>query len=345
MAQKQQTTSDGCLWIFMTMVLTVVCFGFIKVITGITNIVALLIAVVVAILLISKLLGRPSLKALLRNGIVIFLIFFGLQIMGGIMLNLLKSFELENDTFSTEEIVTNDIILEQNDTIPVFKSSRIWKDNYGNNYTGDLTVRERDYTKLNNYINNFIPTSGGNFWGNLYHFIDKKDTPSLDLVIDTFTKINNEKKLNQMEFAEMVVSCIQDIPYSFVFQDACLPPEYYDDDIKTILERCPECCIGNVAYGIQNPVSFIQNLKGDCDTRTVLIYSILKYFNYDVAILNSDFYRHSIIGIQLPTTGLHKIYNGKKYAVWETTAKYFRVGDLPATFNDITHWNVVLTSK
>tara|TARA_R110002072_G_scaffold85225_3_gene193099 strand:- start:63388 stop:64425 length:1038 start_codon:yes stop_codon:yes gene_type:complete len=345
MTQKQQTTSDGCLWIFITMVITVVSFGFIKILTGVSDLFAIAIALVIAIILTSKMLGRPSLRSLLRNVLVIFVLVIGIKTAGNFLINLLKTFEFEHSTFTSEEIVTNDYILERNDTIPVFKSSRFWKDNYGNSYTGDLAVRERDFTSLRNHINNYVPPAGGNFWGNLYRYMDKKDTPSLDLVIETFKKINEEKQLDQMEFAEMVVSCIQDIPYSFVFQEKCLPASYYEDEIKTILEKCPECCIGNVAYGVQNPVSFIQNLKGDCDTRTVLIYSILKYFNYDVAILNSDFYRHSIIGIHLPASGLNKIYNGKKYILWETTAKYFKAGDLPATFNDVTYWNVVLTSK
>ena len=148
-----------------------------------------------------------------------------------------------------------------------------------------------------------------------------------------------------MEFAEMLISCIQDIPYSFVFQDECRPPEQYEESIRELLEECPECCIGNKAFGLQTPVGFIQNLKGDCDTRTVLIYSLLKYFGYDVAILNSDFYRHSIIGLNIPAKGTYKTFGGKKYMVWETTAKYFTIGQLPTNFSDITHWNVVLTSK
>ena len=161
----------------------------------------------------------------------------------------------------------------------------------------------------------------------------------------TFSEINKEKQLSQMEFAEMVVTCVQDIPYSFVFQEACLPANNYEDSIKDILQKCPECCIGNIAYGIQNPVSFISNLKGDCDTRTVLVYSILKHFDYDVAILNSEFYKHSILGLNIPSSGKVKLYRGKKYALWETTAKYFSAGVLPSNFDDIRHWNVVLTSK
>ena len=50
----------------------------------------------------------------------------------------------------------------------------------------------------------------------------------------------------------------------------------------------PRMLYATIPYGIQNP-GFLQNLKGGCDTRTNPIYSVLKYFNYDVAILNSDF--------------------------------------------------------
>ncbi|WP_232729108.1 hypothetical protein [Ulvibacter sp. MAR_2010_11] len=248
-------------------------------------------------------------------------------------------------TFTTEDVVEETIYVEGLDTIPVFSSQRNWKDNYGNDYSGSLTIRERDFFNLKDHIKRYAPPKGGNFWGSLYDYIDRTDTPSLDLVLSTFAAINAEKQLNQMEFAEMVVSCIQDIPYSFVFENQCYPASYYEDSIKKILQKCPECCIGNVLYGIQNPVSFLHNLKGDCDTRTVLIYSILKHFNYDVAIVNSDFYRHSVIGINLPASGLTKIHNGKKYILWETTAKFFEVGYLSPGWDDVNYWDVVLTSK
>lgn len=58
----------------------------------------------------------------------------------------------------------------------------------------------------------------------------------------------------------------------------------------------------------------------------VLIYFILKYFNYDVVILNSMFYRYFIIGINIFVMGLFKIYYGKKYVVWEIIVKYYIVG-------------------
>ena len=126
--------------------------------------------------------------------------------------------------------------IEEEDTVSVFTSHRIWRDNYGNNFTADLSVREQDFDRLHNHIDTYKPSRGGNFWGKLYDYIDRTDTPSLDLVMEAFEQIHEEKMLNQMEFAEMVVSCIQDIPYSFVFQGECLEAENYEDSIRRILD-------------------------------------------------------------------------------------------------------------
>lgn len=337
--------NNGCLWIFIFGLLSFFGWIFITTLLNINPYIAAIVAMLFAAFLTSKWLGKPSIKSLVINIGIIFLLITGLRFISSLFLNTMTTIT-EEKAFKKEEGVSISTMIENQDTVDVYSSHRIWKDNYGNNYTGDLIVRDSDFKRLNGRHGNWTYREGtGNFWGNLYDHLDQTNTPSLDLVINTFQTIHDEKKLNQMEFAEMVVTCIQDIPYSFIFQEACLPAENYETSIRRILEDCPECCMGNVSYGIQNPVSFLQNLKGDCDTRTVIIYSILKYFNYDVAILNSDFYRHSIMGINLPTTGIHKRHYGKKYVVWETTAKYYEAGKLPPNFKDITHWNVILTSK
>ena len=339
------TNSDGCLWVFITIVATVIGFGIIKIASGLQDIPALIAAITLAIFSAIKLIGKPSIRMLVRQSLFIFVFFFGIKFIGGIFLNMFKTVTTERTGFSEEETVTNAILIEENDTIPIYTNMRTWRDNFGNSFNGSLSVRQRDYLDLKHATRNYQPISKQNFWGGLYAYIDKTDAPKLDLVMATFSKINKAKRLNQMEFAEMVVSCIQDIPYSFVFQEACLPAKNYEDSIKDVLEDCPECCIGNILYGVQNPISFIKNLKGDCDTRTVLIYSILKHFGYDVAIVNSDFYRHSILGLNIPGNGKTKRYRGKKYILWETTAKYYSAGVLPSNFNDTKQWNVVLTSK
>ncbi len=62
-------------------------------------------------------------------------------------------------------------------------------------------------------------------------------------------------------------------------------------------------------------------------------------------IANSDFYRHSILGLNIAATGKQKKHRGKTYTLWETTSKYFKIGTLSPSQDDITHWNIVLTNK
>ena len=340
---KPKKDTNGCLQFFILSILSGLAFIIIYVAFSFSAKTSMFIALIASILFLKLFLGKTTLKNLIKSGLGIYIIFYGFVFIANLFLSVLRPNTEEKISFNKEEETTKTELIKEKDTIILYSSNRNWIDNYGNHFEGTLSVRENDYHNLKNSTDYFT-TNNNYFWGSLYNYLEQKDTPSLDLIMETFTHINKDKKLNQMEFAEMVVSCIQDIPYSFVLQAEC-PTSHYEDSMKSILERCPDCCIGNIKYGIQNPVSFIKNLKGDCDTRTVIIYSILKHFKYDVAIVNSDFYRHSIIGINLPSSGYFKVYKGKKYALWETTAMYYKAGDLPVSFNNVKHWDVVLTSK
>ena len=340
---KTEKGNNGCLWFFVLGLLSSFSYGLLKSLLPISNGFAITIAVSLSLLLLKFTLGQASFKRMIRAGFTVILVLIALQYSASYLLKKLIP-EPDVEVFTEEDTIDETQVIKEKDTLIVYSNHRYWRDNYGNSYEGDLQVRKKDYLQLKDRIKHYQPKSEETFWADLYQYLADADTPSLDLIIDTFNTIHLEKKLNQREFAEMVVSCIQDIPYSFVFQKEC-PTVNFDIDTKHILEKCPECCIGNKLYGIQNPVSFMKNLKGDCDTRTVLIYCILNYFNYDVAILNSVFYRHSIIGINLPISGTHKIYKGKKYALWETTAKYYEPGYLAPGFDDVNHWDVILTSK
>ena len=341
---QSKRENNGCLWIVALAFFTIIGFALIQHFIELNSLLALIIALIGAIFLSYKLLGKPSgaaiLKAFLAIGLVLVLLFAAKNFFQFI-------FDLPDTVVvdSVDEKVQLETRILNQDTIQLYTSNRVWRDSYGRNFTGPLSVRDKDFQRLRNSQDDFKPLANLSYWGQLYNLMEKENTPSLDLVMDTFDKIHAEKKLNQMEFAEMVVSCIQDIPYAFVFEEVCMPAENYESSIRKVLERCPECCIGEIKYGVQNPVSFLQNLKGDCDTRTVIIYAILKYYNYDVAILNSNHYLHSILGLNIPAAGDFKKHNGKKYVVWETTADGYRFGQLPYDMRNLSHWNVVLTSK
>lgn len=335
---------NGCIWLLLVLVFAAFGFSIFSLFSNFNFLLTSSIALCGSVLFVNLILGKPATKSLVGYGVVLVIVLLAFRFLSIVLQRFNDDLQNE-DKFSTEETVNEFKIVENQDSISIYKSHRSWQDNYGNAYETDLAIRKTDFNFLKNGSSQFNPASGGNFWGQLYAYIYKTNIPSLDLLLVNFEEINTSKKLNQMQFAEMVISCIQDIPYSFVFEDSCKSADTYEPSIKRILQKCPECCIGNILYGVQNPVSFIQNLKGDCDTRTVLIFSILSHFNYDVAILNSDFYLHSVIGVNLPATGDYKIFAGKKYMAWETTSKYYTIGDLPESFNDMQYWNVVITSK
>ena len=92
-------------------------------------------------------------------------------------------------------------------------------------------------------------------------------------------------------------------------------------------------------------IEFLKKYTGDCDTRTVLLFILLNAYGYDTVILNSYVYKHSVIGINLPTSGYnYKYSNGKKYYTWETTNTGWELGDMPAEFNDLKYWYLALSN-
>lgn len=211
-----------------------------------------------------------------------------------------------------------------------------WSDYDNRAYFGDFKFKYGDYIKSKENKEEIIPFSEKE----LYSSLNKFDSNKLDLIYSTLQIIKNDNNLNRNRFAEVVVSLIQSLPYSFNISGNCnadnLPSAYKND----IISGTP--CISNVRHDILTPLEFFYLKKGDCDSRTVLIYTILKRFGYDVAILNSDLYSHSMIGINIPAYGKYKLINGKKYYFWETTNYGWSVGELPPDNWNISKWYLAL---
>lgn len=273
---------------------------------------------------------------------LIILIIIGVIVLWGLIESVHDNAQREasdNRSSNTEQIW----IEKDQDSVLVYQHGRSWQNNYGSPYQAKLTVRYDDVNKAIDSHRRINPEGLTSFWGTLYAQMAQDNGPKLDLILDAFYQIYLQQPMSAEMFAEMVVSCIQNIPYALVFQEACQEPENYQGWIQELLSQCPDCCIGDQPFGLQSPLGFMQNLKGDCDTRTVFLFSVLSAFNYDVAILNSDVYRHSILGLNLPSAGQYKLFQGKKYLVWETTAPNHIMGSLPPQIGNMNFWNVVLT--
>lgn len=231
----------------------------------------------------------------------------------------------------------------ENDSI--ISHHRIWVDYDHNKYEGDLEVLKSDWVlSTHNRTSTNYQLHDDYSWSRLYNKMIQFDKGKLNRIYKMFNTIKLKQKLNTIEFAEMVVTCIQDIDYALVLDGQCNPNLYSNNDIKIILNDCNTCCVGNIKYGIQAPVEFMANLKGDCDTRTVLLYTILSRFGYDVVVLGSVQYQHSILGINLPYHGQYKLHRGKKYYVWETTAFGIEPGLISPAQTNMNLWNIHLTS-
>ena len=237
------------------------------------------------------------------------------------------------DSTRNEDEITLEEPPEYNEII---SRSISWNDYDEKRYYGDFKFKYGDYLKSKKNKEQLTPFSNRDLYSSLNRF----DQNKLDMIYSTLQRIRNENNLSRNRFAEVVVSLIQSIPYSYNIENDCEGnnlPEAYKEAIKSGIP-----CLSFTKHDILSPLEFFYLKKGDCDSRTVLIYTILKRFGYDVAILNSNLYAHSMIGINLPTYGKYKIINGKKYYFWETTAKGWELGVLPPDNWDISKWYLAL---
>ena len=187
-----------------------------------------------------------------------------------------------------------------------------WTSNYGHTHRGTYRISLSDY-----YSSIRARANASNSYSlkEIYIKVIQNDIDNLDNIFSIFNRIIRDKNYNTYEFADVIVSFVQDIPYSLIYNDT----------------------------GIYAPIEFLKKYTGDCDTRTVLLFILLNAYGYDTVILNSYVYKHSVIGISLPTSGYnYKYSNGKKYYTWETTAKGWRRGNIHSSNSNMYNWEIGL---
>lgn len=166
---------------------------------------------------------------------------------------------------------------------------------------------------------------------------------------ETFDSIKAANNLDEVAFSQVLVSAIQSQPYFLVLDRGC-NENYSDDFTRNYLANCAtDCCIGNELFGVRSPVEFLSDLKGDCDTRSLLLYEVLRHYNYNVALLTSNYYKHAMIAVNFtesvnqPGTGI--TIGDKKYFMWETTSPDLNYGELSSNFNNLAFWDIILINK
>ncbi len=242
--------------------------------------------------------------------------------------------EDEIDSITCEDIelvvAIDSLMIEIPDSTIIYNSFE-WSDYSRQVYSYNYQVTTKNFKKarINRASTGFIARE-------IYANLVEHDKIYLKDIFFKYDSLRNE--LNALDFARLIVSSVQDIPYTWILPGSCFDSTRIDE-----IKRSGNSCLGNVTpYGVQSPLEFMANQKGDCDTKVLIIYAILKNFNYDVCILSSDAYRHAILGINIPANGKFKAYRGKKYFVWESTLWGSDIGRLNPLWSNMNLWEVVM---
>jgi hypothetical protein len=180
------------------------------------------------------------------------------------------------------------------------------------------------------------------YWNAVYTEFARQDAPKLDSLLRYFQNEQKSKNLNPVQTAEMVVTFIQEIPYCLVHEGSCLEASKQVGFIGDY-HRSGKICLPDIIGGVQSPYEFLHNLKGDCDTRSLLGFSILSQLGIPASVWVSEAYGHSVLGVGLGSGGsYYKMVGGIRHSAVELTAKGFRLGMISAEQGDMNNWEIAL---
>lgn len=226
-----------------------------------------------------------------------------------------------------------DTIFAEGDSIRV---SRAWS-NYGEtSYQLDYSIAKTSHQEAERFRNEdlFEPQvfNANDYWKSIYFQIYFEQKNSLVEITKLLQKIRTESNLDRNEFAKIIVSFVQDVPYTLVlYKQNCEDKTDYSGP-----------CVNKVKYGLYSPLEFLSHLKGDCDTRTLLLYTLFKKFGYNPIIVNSDEYAHSMLALDIQASGEYVLHNGRRHYFWETTSTGWEAGVLPPQNKNKKYWDKTL---
>ena len=183
------------------------------------------------------------------------------------------------------------------------------------------------------------------YFHDVYLGFYQHDFAKIDSVANYFISQRFIKKLSPEQTAEMVISYVQEIPYCLVHEGSCEQAMTAGGFLlKYHREKKP--CLPNVIAGVQSPYEFAHDLKGDCDTRSLLAFTLLTKLSIPASIWVSQVYGHSVLGVGLGAKAeYYKSMDGIRYSPVELTAKGYRLGMIAPSQADMDNWNIVLTNQ
>jgi hypothetical protein len=338
---------EGCLSIFNDLATGIVGIAFILLILPQVGIILPIIAIPLLLNSISgKLFGRLSR-------------IFGILILLGMALGLYQFIRNSSQPAVVKEKALENEQERNRITMPIIdsvdgkqvedtliKHYRSWKNYDGKQFEGMVWTKNSSFMNAKRYKNGMnIDQNDKKGYDQLIYQLKEYDKGQLEGVYRLFDSILENNRFERIQFAELIVSFVQDIPYTLIVPGECDSKLYNDKFINQYLSSPGARCDGNEAFAINSPVEFMSSLNGDCDTRTLFLYTVLARYNYDVTLLSSEYYAHSLIGVNLPINGTSYQHQDKRYVLWETTVPNLKAGIIPSELSNMNYWRISLKSN
>jgi hypothetical protein len=176
-------------------------------------------------------------------------------------------------------------------------------------------ARSVNFKDVGNKFSWRVPSGCNSDLGCVYGMLRESNREALEPLTALFRDYAKEHKLKSDKLARLIVSFVQQIRYD-------IPAEF--------------------PFGVLGPANVVAQKRGDCDSKALLAYLLLREFGIDVVIVSSSAHKHAMIGVGMPATGKNKFsYGGHDYAYVELTAMDSPIGFISPTMLQPNDWTVV----
>jgi hypothetical protein len=228
------------------------------------------------------------------------------------------------DRLKKEEAIVQDTSKKELKKINKIFITWSWQDYQGSNHEISFYINREDYTNAINYRNAYTMKSMSQIY---YDFISVSEGP-IDSMYNAMLKDIRTKELAGQQILDYVVSAIQTPPYTKITNENECP---CNDMGRPWLDDCNPridgkgCCNNVQPFAVYTPTEFIVKKTGDCDTKSLIAYALLKKFGYKSALITGrvEGGLHAMLGLAevypiIPSREVR--YNGRIYYPWEVTS-------------------------
>ena len=152
-------------------------------------------------------------------------------------------------------------------------------------------------------------------WECIYSDVHARSFTDLEPLLDRIRTGFDAESWTPREAAQWLLNFVQQIPYR-------LPTEE--------------------AFGLLPPALVASEDWGDCDSKSLLLISLLERLGINAILLTSKAHAHALVGIAVPTGQKGHRHEGREYAWAETTAENAPLGWLHPQLHVPNDWRVAL---